>query len=346
MQFDHIVIDARTPGTQNDVCLIADANGDGHNDVIIGGKLGDANVVWYEYPDWTRHTIGSARLEAGGLAVDLTGDGRPDVVAGNDWGGGELYWFENPGPPFEHWPRRLIETELLKYHDQAMGDVDGDGEDELVVLSQQSRVVVYYDVPADPRVAPWPRECRHTVCEGIEVEGVAVADLDGDGASEIVAGPYWFKRRADEWRCQPIAPDFRLTCVALGDLDGDGSPEVVLSEGESDPARLAWFSGPPDWQMHVLRDDLFHPHSLGVADFDGDGRPDIFVGEMGLGRHERPRLFAYLNRGSGEFEEVLVDEGRPTHGARAGLVGDSALPSIVGKPYDPGRCVDLWLNTG
>ncbi|MCK4284011.1 MAG: VCBS repeat-containing protein [Candidatus Brocadiae bacterium] len=344
MEFEHIVLDAQTPGTLNDVCLIADLDGDGHNDVIVGGKLGERNVVWYEYPDWKRHTIGTARFEAGGVTVDITGNGRLDLVAGNDWGGNELYWFENPGSPGQEWPRRLIENGLYKYHNQAVGDVDGDGEDEIVVLSQQSRVVVYYDIPSDPRVSPWPKECRHTICEDVEVEGVAVADLDNDGEMEIVAGPYWFKREGGVWRRRPIAPGFRLTCVAVGDLDGDGGLEVVLSEGESHPARLAWFSGFPDWQMHVLREDLFHPHSLGVADFNGDGLLDIFVGEMGLGKNESPRLLVYVNRGDGAFEEVLIDDRHATHDAKAGVLGGGRLPSIVGKPYQPGRQVDLWLN--
>jgi hypothetical protein len=346
MEFEHVVIDEEPAGTENDVCLIVDVNGDGRNDVIIGGKEGQDNIVWYEYPEWKRHTIGTARFEAGGVTLDIAGNGRPDLVAGSDWGHNELWWFENPGDPFENWPMRLIEDGLWKYHDQAVGDVDGDGEDEIVVLSQQSELVVYYDIPEDPTVSPWPKTCRHTISEGLEVEGVALVDLDGDGEVEVVAGPYWFKRRGSDWVRHPIAPDFVLTCVAVGDLNGDGRPEVVLSEGESDPARLAWFSDFPDWEVHVLHEELFHPHSLQVADMNGDGLPDIFVAEMGLGNNPAPRMLVYLNRGDGTFEEVLVDDEHPTHHAKVGIIGDADLPSIVGKPYHPQSRVDLWLNRG
>ena len=36
--------------------------------------------------------------------------------------------------------------------------------------------------------------------------------------------------------------------------------------------------------------------------------------------------------------------GCPTHDAKVGDIGRSGRISIVGKSYDPGQCVDLWLN--
>jgi hypothetical protein len=106
---------------------------------------------------------------------------------------------------------------------------------------------------------------------------------------------------------------------------------------------VAWFSPYPDFEPHVLADDLFHPHSLDVADITGDGRPDIFAGEMDLGENENPRLIVFQNLGGGEFEKVVVSEGIGTHDAKLGRIGTDRRPAIVGKPYKPGRQVDLWL---
>jgi hypothetical protein len=348
LRFRHEVLDPAPPGSHHDILLLADLTGNGRPDIIVGCKEGPVNLFWYENPGWARHDIAVAdNLEAGGALLDITGDGRPDLVAGQQQGGKELYWFECPPDPRQPWPKFVIENRFEKYHDQAVGDVDGDGQAELVVLSQVTGVALYYDIPPDPRVSPWPREVCHLLADDMqEVEGLAIVDVDGDGRLEVVAGPHILHpptRLGQPWQRETFAPDFVKTRVAVADLDGDGRWEIVLAEGESYPGRVAWFSQ-PNWQRHLLRADLFHPHSLAIADFNGDGLLDIFVGEMGLGRHAQPRLIIYLNRGGGEFAEQVICRGLATHEAKVGDLDGDGRPDIVGKPYWPERHLDAWFN--
>jgi hypothetical protein len=370
MEFRHEVIDPDPPGEDNVICLTVDLTGDGREDVIVGAKGGDPNLYWYEAPDWECHPISTTpSLEAGGVVADVDGDGHPDVIAGQKWDCHEAYWFEHPGDPREAWPAHLITDDYQKYHDQAFADVDDDGDPEVILLSQNAGVIVYYDVPADPAVEPWPDENRHVVTEDADdIEGVAVVDLDGDGATELVAGRNVFRRvealdrsvddderEGEGWVRQRIAPDWEDERVRLqvADIDGDGDDEILLAEGEL-PAlgerhdiyhdgRFAVCEA-PDWEPRVIRDDLHCPHSLQVADFGGDGHPDVFVAESDYGGNDSPRQFVYENRGDGTFEEHLIGEGVGTHEAKAAdLTGDGRL-DVVGKSDTADAHVDVWYN--
>ena len=378
LRFRHERIDASPPSDRLGVCLTTDLTGNGRPDVIVGaygprenlflrgaktslpskaGLLrrfgrGDPTLYWYENTasGWTRHAMADVPyIDVGGTLADVNGNGRLDVVVGQGLHHHEVYWVEQPADPRDEWTPHLVTDAYEKYHDLEWLDVDDDGESELVGLSQESETVFYYDVPEDPTVEPWPDANRTVLADDLRCEGVALADVDGDGRSELLVGTAVFHRGDDgEWTSESVLDDWDDVRVAVGDVDADGEPEIVYAEGDSPThgthmGRVAVVDG-LGGEVTVLAEDLFCPHSLQVADFDGDGRPDIYVAEMGLGENADPRHLVFTGDGEGGFERHLVARGVATHQAQAVDVDGDGRVDVVGKSYGGGLHVDVWYN--
>jgi hypothetical protein len=313
----------------------------------------ETNAFWYENPGWERHTLAAEsglHLGVGATLHDVDGDGRVDLLVGQGYQHSDLYWYRHPADPRDPWTQFVVDDRFQKYHDLTVADVDSDGEDELVGLSQEAATIFYYDLPDDPTLEPWPADNCTIVDDDVAVEGVHVGDVDGDGRNELVAGTAIYHNDGSTWRRERIADGWDDVRVAVGDLTGDGRQEIVLSEGDSPthgthPGRVGVATA-PEWDVTILADGLFCPHSLQLADITGDGRLDVFVGEMGLGENERPKHYLFRNEGDGVFERHVVATGVPTHEAKVADLTGNGRVDVVGKSYGPAHHVDAWFNTG
>ena len=146
------------------------------------------------------------------------------------------------------------------------------------------------------------------------------------------------------------------------DLNGNGNTDVVMGEEMLDPAkqrtpfsRLAWFENPGSltreenknrsWEIHVI-DKLRCPHSLDVADLDGDGEPEVVCGEhdpLSPGR-SRCRVLVYKKadpEGLAWKRYVLDDRFEHHDGTKVFEVAAGEL-AIISHGWKDNRYVHLW----
>ncbi len=334
----------------------ADMDGDGRTDIISG-------PFWYRQPadpwlgEWEQIRLGEG-VDAI-AAIDVDGDGRAEVIAQR--GGGEtlnLVWLQAQQAPTRGLGEHAIGEVPAASHEigaqgQALAQIVEGGQPELAVSSGAG--VFYFAIPDDPAAGPWPRT---RICAEASDEGIAFADIDGDGLLDLAAttgnakGIAWWRNPGDgsaDWQRRDVADVPNMVYpdrVAVADLDGDGRTDIVVSEenGQADHAKAYWWRNPgdirPNWEQQEItsRGSL---NSLSVADMNDDGRPDLVMGE----HRGALRLSLWRNLGGGRFIEQLVGEGVESHlGARTVDLDGDGDHEIVSIGWDAPKAIHVLRN--
>jgi len=353
-RFKHHVIDADIPAGRYAQTALADLDNDGRLEYVVGQHYGD--IFWYKMhtPDrWTRHLLGKdSPSDVGGVALDIDGDGWIDFVAGGAW-------YRNSREPGEPFTRCTFDAELRGVHDVVAADIDGGGQPEILTMSDQNNVR-WYKIPADPTQF-WT---RHDIGPAVHA-GIAVGDLTGNGALDIVRTNVWFENvngDATQWQVRPIGPnsppppDFRpffafdATIAHVCDMNGNGRNDIVFVDAEIPGGKVWWMENLDGegraWQRHDIYtwDSSKEPrrgayHSLYVGDLDGDGDFDVLSCEMeGVPGDAPPRYYIWENvdgKGAEWREHVIFDANLGGHALVVGDVTGNGLPDIIAKPWNP-----------
>jgi hypothetical protein len=325
---------------------------------------------------------GGSRHGANTMALaDYDGDGDLDLFWGDFFEPGLLLIentgsCENPvltGTPLPFPPNDPVRTS--GYNAPTFGDVDGDGELELLVgvlggaFNANGTTVdnlLYYERTPEG----WELLGRRYIGQ-IDVGGESVpslVDLDGDGDLDLVVGnkidpadPSTSTLHFFENVGGASAPSFRLRgtldvghgfhkAPALGDLDGDGLVDMLLGTF-GDEVHYFRNRGTPDAPRFVLEDSAFVKLTRGsnstpvLGDLDGDGDLDLLVGEASgtinfyrnVGSPEAP----HFELVSDEYAGIRVD--RRSAPALVDLDGDGDLDLLVGTEREGIR---VWRNVG
>jgi hypothetical protein len=350
-QFRHHVIDTSLPMACYAQTALADLNGDGRLEFILGQQGG--SIYWYEChaPDrWSRHLLGvDSPSDVGACVLDVDGDGHVDFVAGGAW-------YRNSRDPSHPFERIVFDPELAAVHDVAAADIDGDGRPEILTMSDRNNLR-WYKIPDDPR-RPWT---RHDIGPAVHA-GLSVGDLDGDGNLDVVRTNVWFQNvngDGTRWVERPIGPNtppppdfcppfaFDATRSVVCDVNRDGRNDIVFTDAEIPGGKIWWMENVEGngltWKRYEvpngdgIRRGAYH--SLYVGDLDGDGDLDIFSCEMEAVCGERsPRWYIWENRdgrGGAWQEHVVLDANLGGHEAVVGEILGTGRPDIIGKPWRP-----------
>jgi hypothetical protein len=259
----------------------ADLDGDGDNDVL-SASAGDDKIAWYENRGGTfgpQQVISEeADWAISVYAADLDGDADPDVLTASSRDH-EIAWYENRGGSFGS--QQIISRQALTAGAVYATDLDGDGrQDVLAALQGNDRIVWYKNLGG--RFSE-----RRLITEPISniqgIEAIAVADMDLDGDSDVLAASsrddkiVWYPNDGGTFGPQQIVTSeaHGAASVAGVDLSGDSDADILVASWGDDT--IAWYEnlGGTFGPRQIISSEAHGARAVYAADLDLDNDLDV-----------------------------------------------------------------------